>query len=120
VECPPPTALVGAGPGEATSDVAARVRAARRRAGARGVAVNADLPAAALDEVAPLDGGARALLERHLRTGRLSARGLHRVRRLARTLADLDGSDGVLEVPHVTEALFLRGSRALLLGEEVR
>ena len=63
---------------------------------------------------------AQDLLERFLRSGRLSARGLHRVRRLARTLADLDGAGPELTVPHVAEAVFLRGSRALLLGEEVR
>jgi len=120
VERPPPTALVDPTPEEATAAVAARVLLARRRAEARGVTVNSDLPAAALDEVAPIDGGARVLLERHLRTGRLSARGLHRVRRLARTLADIDGADGVIEVPHITEALYLRGGRSLLLGEEAR
>jgi magnesium chelatase family protein len=84
------------------------------------VPVNAALAARDLDRTAPVDGPARALLERHLRTGRLSARGLHRVRRLARTLADLDGEAGTLTVPHVSEALFLRGGRSLLLGEEVR
>ena len=42
------------------------------------------------------------------------------MRRLARTLADLDGSGPVLTVPHVAEAAFLRGDRAFLLGEEVR
>jgi len=42
------------------------------------------------------------------------------VHRLARTLADLDGDGPVLTVPHVSEALFLRGSRALLLGDGAR
>lgn len=120
VERPSASELVTPRPGEATAAVAARVSGARARAAARGVAVNAALAARDLDRVAPVDGPAQALLERHLRTGRLSARGLHRVRRLARTLADLDGDMGTLSVPHLAEALFLRGGRSLLLGEEVR
>jgi len=120
VERPAAADLVAPRTGEGTASVAARVGAARLRAAARGVAVNAELPAPTLDGTAPMDDRARALLERHLRTGRLSARGLHRVRRMARTLADLDDAGDVVTVPHVTEALFLRGSRALLLGEEIR
>jgi len=38
---------------------------------------------------------------------RLSARGYHRVLRVARTLADLDGSDGVRRL-HIAEALSFR------------
>ncbi len=120
VERPAASALVARCPGEGTGPVAVRVRSARQRAAARGVAVNAHLPARVLDEAAPLDDGARVLLERHLVTGRLSARGLHRVRRLARTLADLDDDGDVLSDLHVAEALFLRGGRGLLLGEDVR
>ena len=120
VERPSAAELVAPRPGEATAAVASRVGEARARAEARGVPVNAALAARDLDRTAPVDGPARALLERHLRTGRLSARGLHRVRRLARTLADLDGEAGTLTVPHLAEALFLRGGRSLLLGEEVR
>jgi predicted ATPase with chaperone activity len=39
---------------------------------------------------------------------------------MARTIADLDGGAPVITGHHVTEALLLRGSRALLLGEEAR
>lgn len=120
VERPDPTSLLAAGAGEATAPVAARVLAARRRAAERGVVANSQLASRTLDQSAPMDADARELLERQLRTGGLSARGLHRVRRLARTLADLDGAGGTLTRPHVTEALFLRGGRSLLLGEEVR
>jgi magnesium chelatase family protein len=120
VERPPAGDLLAPRPGEATAQVAARVRTARRMAGDRGVRVNAELPASGLDETAPLDEEARVLLERHLRSDRLSARGLHRVRRLARTVADLDGGATTVAVPHLAEALFLRGSRSLVLGEEVR
>ncbi len=120
VDRPEPAELVGTGPEESTAVVAARVAAARKRARDRGVRANAELDASCLDDVAPLDPRAAALLERHVRTGRLSARGLHRVRRLARTAADLDGAGRTVGPAHVAEALFLRGSRSALLGEEVR
>ena len=97
---------------EATCDVAARVSAARRRAEVRGVRVNAELPAWQLDEVAALSPGARRVLERRLREGRLSARGLHRVRRVALTVADLAGRDGPLSEEDLLLALALR-ARAL-------
>ena len=96
------------------------MRAARQLAATRGVPVNAALPAPVLDDVAPVDDDARGPA-RTARAHRAAERpGLHRVRRLARTLADLDEGGEVVGVPHVTEALFLRGSRALVLGEEVR
>ena len=69
---------------------------------------NADLPANRLDEVAPLSSDAETFLERRLRSGTLSARGLHRVRRVARTLADLDGAPPVVGAGHVAGALELR------------
>ncbi len=100
--------LLGGPPGEDSATVAARVAEARARAVFRGVRANAELPAHRLDETAPLSAGAEALLERRLRMGALSARGLHRVRRVARTLADLDGVPGALGSGHVAAALELR------------
>jgi magnesium chelatase family protein len=91
-----------------SSEVAARVSNARRRAQGRGVTVNAELPAGQLDEVAALTLGARRLLERKLREGRLSARGLDRVRRVALTVSDLAGHDGPLSEEDVLLALALR------------
>ncbi len=93
---------------ESTEVVARRVAAARSRAAARGLTCNSALPADRLDEVAPLEPAARRLLETRLRQGRLSARGLHRVRRVARTLADLAGRDGWLSSDDVCSALALR------------
>jgi magnesium chelatase family protein len=78
------------------------------------VRTNAELPAKRLDEVAPLRGDAQELLERRLRSGTLSARGLHRVRRVARTLADLDGAPPVIGAGHVAAALELRVAFAAL------
>jgi len=120
IDRPDAAELVGHGPGEATAEVADRVATSRSRALGRGVRTNAELAPSTLDSVAPLDPRASALLERYLRSGELSARGLHRVRRLARTVADLAGAGRTVEASHVAEALFLRGSRALLLGEAVR
>jgi magnesium chelatase family protein len=74
----------------------------------RGVASNAEIPGWCLDQLAPVSAGAARVLERELRTGGLSARGLHRVRRVARTLADLEDGPTVLDEAHVCGALELR------------
>jgi magnesium chelatase family protein len=92
--------------------VAARVVAARQLAVARGVRCNAELPASRLDELAPLSPGSARLLEHRLRSGLLSARGVHRVRRVARTIADLAGSGGPVAEEHVCLALSLRADLA--------
>jgi magnesium chelatase family protein len=102
---------------EPTAQMARRVAAARRLAGTRGVRCNAELAGSALDQLAPIEGGARRLLEVRLRQGRLSARGLHRVRRVARTLADLDGREGPVTVDDVYGALALRAD--VFMTEEV-
>jgi magnesium chelatase family protein len=93
---------------ESSASVADRVIECRIRATERGVRCNAELPAPRLDELAPLAPAARTLLESRLRNGRLSARGLHRVRRIARTMADLAGRSGCLEEDDVGAALLLR------------
>ena len=100
--------LLGPADGESTAVVAARVARARAMAASRGVTTNASLASAALDVVAPLEPPARRLLERMVRTGRLTARGMHRVRRVARTVADLAEHDGALREDHVAAALALR------------
>jgi len=74
------------------------------------VRANADIPAGRLDELTPLTSGAQRALEGALEHGRLTARGLARVRRVARTLADLDGVDPAapLSVEVVALAMTLR------------
>jgi magnesium chelatase family protein len=94
--------------GEATATVRPRVLEARARAVARGVRSNAAIPVPRLDELAPLAPAATDLLADALRSGRLSARGLHRVRRVARTVADLDGAAAEISPAHVATALGLR------------
>jgi magnesium chelatase family protein len=66
------------------------------------------VPAHRLDEVAPLAPEAATLLEGALRSGRLSARGLHRVRRVARTIADLHGGPHEVSAADAAMALSLR------------
>ncbi len=122
VDRPDPSDLVGAGlspvgkegPGESTAVVANRVLAARVRARRRGVLSNGDIPGPRLDELAPLDPRAARLLETRVRQGVLSARGLHRVRRVARTVADLAGWAGRVREEDVYAALALRAP--VLLG----
>ncbi|MBV8982098.1 MAG: YifB family Mg chelatase-like AAA ATPase [Acidimicrobiia bacterium] len=108
--------LLRGGRGETTATVAERVAEARRRARERGVRCNAELPARLLDDSVPLTAPALSLLEHKLRTNGLSARGLHRVRRVARTLADLAGDGGVVGEEQVCLALGLRAEPRL--GEE--
>jgi magnesium chelatase family protein len=100
--------LLDGGREESTATVAARVAQARALSAERGLRCNAGIPAGQLDEVAPLSPPARRLLERRLRQGEISARGLHRARRVARTLADLDGAPCVVSDEHVAAALQLR------------
>jgi magnesium chelatase family protein len=96
------------------------VLAARLRSTGRGVRVNAELSGTTLGSTAPMTAEAAALVEVELRAGALSARGLHRVHRLARTVADLEGAGATIEAAHVREALLLRCRRQLLLGTESR
>ena len=101
--------LMGTERNEPTSAVRARVLAARARAVERGVGTNAEIPVERLDELAPLEPAATDVLAQALRSGRLSARGLHRVRRVARTVADLQEHPGeVVTAGHVAIALSLR------------
>lgn len=100
--------LFGAPPAESSTAVAARVDAARAIAADRGVAANRDLRGADLERFAPLTTPARLVLERSLQAGTLSARGLDRVRTVARTIADLQGAPDQIDADHVALALQLR------------
>jgi len=100
--------LLGGLPGESTAHVAARVAVARQIAAGRGVVANSGLRESALEEVAPFAPDALALVDAAVRIGQLSARGLRRVRCVARTIADLEGHEGPLSEEHVGLALVLR------------
>ena len=116
VSKPDVTELLGGDAGESSAAVAERVAEAREVAMSRGVRCNAELRGAALEKVTALSTASSRLLEHKLRTGGLSARGLDRVRRVARTLADLDGAPDVLGEEHVCGALELRAEASVLDG----
>jgi magnesium chelatase family protein len=106
LERPDPEVLRAERP-EATRAVAARVTAARAHQQRRGLGTNARLPVATLDEIAEPDAEGRAALMRAAAQLGLSPRGIHRVQRVARTIADLAGEDAV-GADHVLEAVGLR------------
>jgi magnesium chelatase family protein len=112
--------LMGQARSEPTATVRTRVLAARAVAVARGIDTNAAIPVDRLDELAPLAPEAGDVLAQALRTGRLSARGLHRVRRVARTVADLQGAAGALTAAHVATALSLRADAAPATADRAR
>jgi magnesium chelatase family protein len=102
-------------PREGSAEIAERVAAARtiqaeryRALGLDRVACNAAAPANVVEAVAAPDASALSLLRDAAERMRLSARGYHRVLKLARTLADLDGADTVGRA-HLAEALSYRG-----------
>lgn len=100
--------LLDGPPGEPSARVRERVVAARALAIERQGAPNATIDAADIDELAPLTSEATELLRGELESGRLSGRGYHRVRRVARTIADLAAHPGPLLARHVAVALSLR------------
>ncbi|MBA2686136.1 MAG: YifB family Mg chelatase-like AAA ATPase [Gemmatimonadaceae bacterium] len=104
--------LAAGGEGEGSASIRERVELARARQLLRysesgEVAVNAHVNVRALQSTGGLATDARALLTSAAERLRLTARGYHRVLRVARTIADLDASRGV-EAPHVAEALRYR------------
>jgi magnesium chelatase family protein len=120
IEVPAVTAadLILPPPAEGSREVAARVARARalqreryEGLGLPAVSANAAAPAAAIERVAKLDAGGTALIREASDRFALSARGFHRVLKLARTIADLDGAEWVAR-PHLAEALSYRAGLA--------
>jgi len=98
--------------GEASAVVFARVVAARDIQAARfskvpGARVNSDAEGGLLEEIAAPDAAGKKLLIRVAERFGLSARGYHRVLRVARTIADLQAAETVVE-DHVAEAVSFR------------
>ncbi len=100
---------------ERSAEVAARVAAAREiqagrleaEAPGQGLRTNAEADGELLERIAAPDSGGRALLMEAAEKMRMTARGYHRVLRVARTLADLEGVDGVKRI-HIAEAVATR------------
>ncbi|WP_298825451.1 YifB family Mg chelatase-like AAA ATPase [uncultured Piscinibacter sp.] len=102
-----PQALSAAADGEPSARIAERVAAARGRALERQGVLNHGLAGEALERHGALDAATDAFLQHAtLRLG-WSARGFHRVLRVARSIADLAGSERIA-LPHVAEAVQYR------------
>jgi magnesium chelatase family protein len=123
IEVPAVTAadLILPPPAEGSKEVALRVARARvlqhdryAALGLGGIHTNAAAPAPVLEEVAKPDGAGLKLLRDAAEAMNLSARGYHRVLKVARTLADLDSAEKVGRV-HLAEALSYRA-----LADEIR
>ena len=98
--------------GESSAEVASRVLTARELQEHRfkeydALRSNADAQGELLEDIAAPDGEGRALLSKAAETFGLTARGYHRVLRVARTIADLDQSDKVHH-NHIAEAISYR------------
>jgi magnesium chelatase family protein len=108
-------------PSEGSREVAARVARARdvqatryAAMGLSNVRTNAQVSGPVLENVARADTAGLALLRDAADSMRLTARGYHRVLRVARTLADLDAAESIGRV-HLAEALSYRA-----LADDVR
>jgi magnesium chelatase family protein len=119
-------------PAESSAAVAKRVLRVREMAMLRSGCLNSNLSADMLDTFAPLTVAAAALLRHHLERGRLSGRGYHRIRRVARTIADLQSANNhfvdqpvdhcvdQVDEAHVATALALRvGVHPQLNGDKL-
>jgi magnesium chelatase family protein len=97
---------------ERSTAIRARVQAARERQAARfaghpRVRTNADMGPAEVRRHCAVESTAQPLLQAAMQRLQLSARGFHRVLKLARTIADLAGAE-VIAAPHLAEALQYR------------
>lgn len=103
----PAEALAGKHDGESSAEVRSRVERANVRQTARQGKANARLTAGEIDTHCPPDEAGTQLLRQAIARLDLSARAWHRILKVARTVADLAGSERIL-APHVGEAIQYR------------
>ncbi len=99
--------LLGQADGEDSAAIRARVEAARARQTARQQKPNARLSVSEIDACCAPDKAGEALLRQAIAHLDLSARAYHRVLKMARSIADLAGSDAILPA-HIAEAVQYR------------
>ena len=102
---------------EGSKEIALRVARAREIQQQRydhldGVSCNAEVDGEELEAVTKLDDDSRDILMRAVEMMKLTARGYHRVLRIARTLADMDGAENISKI-HVSEAVSFRQKRQM-------
>jgi magnesium chelatase family protein len=114
-----PTEMMSRAPGESSASVRQRVNRARQRQIDRlapdGLTCNAQLRTKQLRAHCELEGGAHDLLKNAINQFSFSARAYDRILKVARTIADLDLSEGI-KMHHVAEAINYRTMDRKLLG----
>jgi magnesium chelatase family protein len=98
--------------GEDSATIRARVQKAREIQAHRfgtipNIHTNSQMPPKLVEEICRLDEPSRRLLENAANRLQLSARAYHRILRVARTIADLDGSEAI-KAQHLAEAITYR------------
>ncbi|MBQ0043133.1 MAG: magnesium chelatase, partial [Lachnospiraceae bacterium] len=106
---------------ESSEQIRSRIMGARERQKDRyqGTAIrfNADLTASDIEKYCHLGAKEEHYIEQIFRSLELSARSYHRILRLSRTIADLDGSDNIQE-KHISEAVGYKMAERLWDGLE--
>ena len=105
--------VYSAGKGESSAQIRERVMAARRlqeiRYKGTGIRFNSDLTAGDIRRFCKLELQGQRFMERIFENMKLSARAYHRILKVARTIADLDGKENIEEI-HLTEAVCYRSA----------